>query len=314
MLVNDADPRTLARGSNEPRHVFIVGLPRTGTTLTRNILNRSPHIGLGGESHFFADEPRLRRWRDQSVRRQFGIRGRLTPEDASRVIAWIYRDPRQDFWGRIALAVDPDDLRAALLATDGTERSVLDLAYAIHAHGRPIRGEKTPAHLYSVPTLLEWFPDTRIIHAFRDPRAIFVSQQRKYDDRGLWGPFAALRRAGLVFDLYASLRIILAWRHAVHLHHRYRRDHAGRYALSRYEQLIADPRRSVERLCAFVGVAFSESMLEQQSINSSFEGPSRHQGFDATAVDRWRTRLHPLLRRWFALWCGRSLAALGYEP
>ena len=37
------------------RHVFIVGLPRTGTTLTRAILNASPDVAIGGESKFLSD-------------------------------------------------------------------------------------------------------------------------------------------------------------------------------------------------------------------------------------------------------------------
>ncbi len=40
-------------------------------------------------------------------------------------------------------------------------------------------GEKTPTHYKYVPTLLEWYPEAKIIHTFRDPRAILVSQLKK---------------------------------------------------------------------------------------------------------------------------------------
>ena len=47
-----------------------------------------------------------------------------------------------------------------LLATDRTERGIWAAFLRIYAdkQGRPIMGEKTPAHLAYVDTLLEWFP------------------------------------------------------------------------------------------------------------------------------------------------------------
>ena len=40
-------------------HVFIAGLPRTGSTLTRAMLNHSPEVRMSGESRFLSEPTRL---------------------------------------------------------------------------------------------------------------------------------------------------------------------------------------------------------------------------------------------------------------
>src|SRR5207247_787777 len=100
--------------------------------------------------------------------------------------------------------------------------------------------EKTPAHIYFVPTLLEWFPNAKIIHTIRDPRAIYVSNRKKSAKKALPLHSSVLRKLGPVFDLYSSLNTILTWLRVVRLHHRYQQLYPDRYYLSKFEDLICD--------------------------------------------------------------------------
>ena len=185
---------------------------------------------------------------------------------------------------------------------------------AVHAQGKPIRGEKTPAHIYFVPTLLAWFPNAKIIHTFRDPRAIYISSKTKADKKYRPRYSALFRKLGVLFELYSSLQIILPWLQMIRLHHRYRKLYPNQYYLSRYEHLVCAPQDSLRDLCDFLEIDFTEPMLQQSVINSSYVPNSQIAGFDMSAIDRWREHLHPLINKWFLLWCRKRLVEFGYQP
>jgi hypothetical protein len=298
-----------------PQYLFIVGMPRTGTTLMRRVLNRSPEVSLGGESHFFGAPFRLRFWTNHDFRHRIAQGGGLaTEEGVSRFVDHVYRIRKRNFWGWIAANVDREAFRQAILDSDRSERAVLEIVLALHGQGRRVRGEKTPANIHAVPVLVDWFPGAKVIHTFRDPRAIFASLRRKGQNRGRWWRGGGLPVVGLVIDLYSSLRLILSWHQAVRLDRRYRRDYPDQYLLLRYEDLVADPASTIPRLCAFVGIEFVDEMLDQTTRNSSFRAADELRGFDVAAVDRWRGLIDPLVIRWFDVWCGRQLRAFGYPP
>ncbi|HZQ07704.1 MAG TPA: sulfotransferase [Anaerolineae bacterium] len=298
-----------------PSHIFIVGLSRTGTTLTRRILNCADEVGIGGESQFFGDRRRLGLLRREGYRDRFAQLGDLhTDEGAKRVVDSIFTIKQNNFWGKIARGADYEQFLNQVLASDRSERALLDIAMSFFADGKPIHGEKTPAHIYAVPTLLQWYPNAKIIHTFRDPRAVYISNKRKYEKRQL--PFLSvkLRRTKMVFEGYASLDVMLNWRRVIRLHRKYQRHYPNQYYLSRYEDLIATPRASVEQLCAFLGIPFQEEMLNQMVLNSSFLPKNSLPGFDTQAIYRWRDHLNPQINRWFVFWCGRQLQEFGYQP
>ncbi len=264
---------------------------------------------------FFGDTRRLGLIQREGYRHKFARVGNLATDQGVRgVVAYIYGIRQNNFWSKIARQLDREEFTRRLLATDRTERALLDLAMSIYAGSKPIRGEKTPAHIYAVPTLLEWFPQARIIHTFRDPRAVYISNKRKYEKRELSQLSVLARRTKLMFEFYSSLDVMLDWFRVIRLHHEYERRYAGRYYLSKYEDLILDPRGTLHRLCDFLGIDFVEEMMQQTMPNSSFAPRNQVSGFDTSAIDRWRQYLHPVINEWFVIWCNRRLSEFGYRP
>jgi hypothetical protein len=304
-----------------PRQLFMVGSPRTGSTLLRHVLNRYPQVCLASETHFLKSARRLK-----LGERLAAARG--GPADRRRPgVELVVRDLfGPAFWAWLGRNVEPDAFTDRLLATDLTERSLFDLLLRfyveVHCHDRTvtIRGEKTPDHLYGLATLAKWFPDACFIHTFRDPRAIYASRIVRSEE-GRRGMKVRLPHIPdrLLSPLLAPLEVVetsRVWLDAARLHHRYERILGERYRLVRFEDLVAEPEATIRGICAFIGIPFDAAVLDETVVvGSSFE-QDRHAsgGFDRRSVDRWRAHVHPLVNTWFGVVGRRELKRFGYRP
>ena len=299
-----------------PDYIFIVGMDRSGTSLTRRILNNSDAIGLAGESQYFRRRPH---WSFLPDHGHLGLFKKIsdisTKEGANVLVDYLFSDPEycSNFWRFSRNGFDRDEFLCRLLDTGHDERALLDLTLSFHARGKHIRGDKTPANIYFIPKIMEWFQNVKIIQTLRDPRAIYQSRKKKQEKHLLPLSNRLIRKTGPVFELYASSRLIIDWRQSIWFYQHYKEEYAGRYYLSKYEDLIQNPENSIYSLCNFLEIDFVPEMLQQQVVNSSFAPRDRSQaGFDTTAIDRWRKQMHPLIKKWITFWCKDQLQEFGY--
>lgn len=295
----------------------MVGCARTGSTVLRHVLNRSPLVSLASETHFIE-------WARRERLEQRLAAARASRDEAD-LVAVATRLHRREFWAWVPRNVSRDELVDLLRESDLTPRAVFAGLLGFYAQrrgglapGHGVVGEKTPAHLDDVPTLDAWFPEARFLHTFRDPRGIYLSELRRLR-QGRWGPKARLPWIpGWMIDPFLGpiqlLRTTLAWRRAARLHREYQRRLGPRYRLVKFEDLVTDPEAVIRSVCDFVGVPFEATMLEHVDVvGSSFEA-RRHAGggFDPGAARRWRTEIGSAGRRWFSIALGRELARFGY--
>jgi hypothetical protein len=293
-------------------HVFIAGLPRTGSTLTHRILNRSAQVRLAGETHFLGTPTLFGRRSGYADR--FAAAGDLaTDAGVERVVTAIYASRGKSFWSRFASTVDREEFERSLRESDRSRRALFGAVMRGFAQGRPVAGDKTPEHILSVPTLLAWFPQGRVVHTIRDPRAIYVSLRRKERADKISRVGYVARLAGPIFEMYASTSLAIRWRRMARLHRRYARAFPGRYTLQRFEDLLADPEKTVRNLCDFVGIEYDAAMLDQVVHNSSYVPKRSGAGIDPSTAERWRQHLPRTTERWLSLLCGSELAGFGYE-
>ena len=239
--------------------VFIVGAPRSGTTLLRAMVNRHPRFGLCDETFF-----------DYWVAQRERAFGDLT-DRARRAVAV----DRYLATHRIQrLGLDVAALRETLLR-EGTSYSELFralLQFAAQAQGKPRGGEKTPQHALIAAKLLAWYPDARLVHLVRDPRDVAASLKRMP-----WGGGHRLLDARL-------------WRACVDGAEACRAD--PRFLRVRYESLIEAPQPELERLCAFLGEPFVPAMLEGAAKKTDRWWFDRAQGaVEKSRIERWRQEL-----------------------
>jgi hypothetical protein len=298
--------------------VSIVGVNRSGTTLMRNVLNRSDQLAIADENHFLGHLIA-----SQGARFAFRRLGPLSEEaNVRRLVDFIYSGELRRvskfknyiLWGWLSRNVDKEVLVQEILRSDRSERAlfVAFLRRYAEAHGKPIMGEKTPAHFRYVATMLEWFPNGKIIHMVRDPRGTFISdlKRRKEEPPGKQARiFEILRRSELPLKLFILLVTSGAWAQSASTACQYRKRFPERYRLQKFEDLVADPEGQVKEICRFLDMDFQPAMLEQLVVRGFQKGDA---GFDPRAASRWREHIDSWVETWFRLCFGRRLGELGY--
>jgi hypothetical protein len=306
-----------ARVAGEPEAVFIVGVPRSGTTMMRYLLEATPRLAIGRENHYLGHYYGRRGTRD-FFRQAGDLRDDAT---IRRIVEMLYggeyarhsrwRDVSR-FWQWLVASIPRDEMERRLLEGERSERGIFATVLRTYAdaHGKPVFGEKTPTHLFHVPTLLEWFPDARIIHMQRDPRAVYVSDRHRRRSQGR-KPYRWLARVPLLLEAYLLFVTLASWRRAMRLHKRYERAYAGRYLLVRFEDVLKRPAETLPALSTFLGVDVVEA-AQRFSVPASHGMRSTDEGLDPAAADRWRDRIHPLARRIIELGLRGPMRRYGY--
>lgn len=295
-------------------YIFIVGSGRSGTTLLVRCLNRADTISIVNQTHFMGHLVR------PGLRQEIAKFGDLTDDNVVReVIDYLYSSPYRGggYWRWLLKNVNKEWLTQKVLDSDRSQRSLFTILMELPSNGKPVLGEKTPGHLYHVPILLEWFPTAKIVHMFRDPRAIYVSETRyRLNQRGSkLFPYKQIRQLGLkriLIPLYTIFHTWRVWSRAIELHWQYEKDFSDNYYLVKFEDLVRAPENELRKLCHFLEVEFQEQMLDQVVVNTSFASEAGKAGFDKEAADRWKKYINPIANVTFSLVWRRRLREIGY--
>lgn len=299
-------------------YIFIVGLSRSGTTLMRNILNQSDWIAISRENHFLGHLIGA-----EGMRQKFRKFGDLSDdENVHKLVDHLYSGGSErsswfrrasSHWRWITRRIDRQEFTQKLLETDRSERAFFILLMQLFADKKrkPIMGEKTPAHFRYVETLLNWFPEAKIIHMMRDPRGIFVSEWRRRQSEAQSFPYQQLKRLPNLMKLIILLQTTITWREGARSCRENQRKYPLNYYTQRFEDLVSSPEMQVKELCAFIGVPFQPAMLEQTVVSMGFQ--EKQTGFDSGAANRWKKHITPWIDAWFRFWLREDMEHIGYS-
>lgn len=277
--------------------VYVVGCPRSGTTLVQRILDAHPDLAVSRSTHWVTLPLRDGAWSLPD--------GRATPELAERVVGFR-RFPKMD--------VEPGAVRRlAATAPPPRYEDFVRGVYALFADGRgkPLAGDKTPAYVRWIPALSDWFPTARFVHVIRDGRDVCLSLLDPRNEKKR-AQLAAFSTWGVDPVATAALR----WEWDVRLGRE-----AGiavgpdRYLELRYEALVEDPDAASRSLCAFLGLEVRPEMVRfHEGRSRPGEGrDAKHSWSPVTPGLRdWRRDMASGDRRRIEAVAGALLDELGY--
>jgi hypothetical protein len=233
--------------------VFVVGCPRSGTTLLQAMLASHPDIFSFPETHFFSKlrgrfasnpgwvaSPRPA-WRElKELARSLGV------EDRARLTPWHL--------GFVARAYEQAFLR------------VVDEA-CLHA-GKGTWVEKSPIHLHFIDEIASVIPDARFIHVVRNGKRVVSSFYRLCLTDPGWvrqvlpgNPDQNLRSDSEDYRVLDA--VVDRWNKDVAIS----AAAAGlrRHTITSLERLTAHPQTELERVCEALSLSFREEMLEYRA-------------------------------------------------
>ena len=273
--------------------VFVVGGPRSGTTLLSAMLSAHSAFACGPETHF------LSRWARLGGRERARILDPVAwPDRAALFVTSLSLGNRaiypmygvSDHGIRTWLAARPPSVAAML------EALTVQLA---DQQGSPRWVEKTPRHLEVPELIADVWPDVRIVRIVRDPRDAAVSLTKV--------PFGTP-------SLLTNLSLLARMNEAATDFYR----ESPQALTVRYEDLVAAPERELRQICDFVGESYEPAMVEGRGLATGVAAEHEWWKGDATGpIDpsrsgRWSDEMPSEVQHFAALNMGEMLEEHDY--
>lgn len=283
--------------------IFIVGCPRSGTTILAKILNNHSQIASATEIHFFNHLIKSKKYNWQVLNdkllQEFFAETRI--EDFCSLLKIDF----QEFSETILQNTEPD---LNLFIEEQNQKRIFDalMLMLLKRNKKTNCCEKTPQHLLNIDEILRFYPNAKIIHLIRDGRDTVNSLIKMP-----WRPEGLLNNSRF-WKRYAKLGIAIANKYA---------NKVDNYISIRYEDLLYDPVTSIKRLCLFCDYQFETQMLDTQeqkdsNIFSAWESSWKHKAMeelDSTRVGAWQKELNEKEQRLLNWHLRHELKVLGYE-
>lgn len=207
----------------------IVGVPRSGTTMLRMMMDSHSELAIPPETGFLLS-PIIRAMSGDPI--QIAKAMTRFPDDAP---AWADFGIEEAAFLRQAKSLPPDARLGDLLR----------MFYRLYAkaHNKRRAGDKTPSYLLCMPELARVLPEAHFIHIIRDGRDVAVSWSRTW--------FAPTKDRAELVNIWAE-QISKARQSATGL----------AYKEVKFVDLIRQPAAVLEELCNFVGLNYQPQMLE----------------------------------------------------
>lgn len=213
---------TFGRQSRLLKPIFVVGCPRSGTTVIGRCLSAHPDVGGSDESMFLGSLAR--------IYQNFYVGD--NPRAAAPLKNYISEDDLLGTLGRCS-----DDIFGSLLAR----------------LGRPRYLDHTPWYSRSIDFIDRLYPDAVFIHVIRDGRDVVASLEHSYRSGYWWAGATQTDRSRLWVQLVSTCqqsatRLSLA--------------PARRYIEVSYEQLCSTPFRQLGDLLDFLDLPLNAAVFE----------------------------------------------------
>ena len=239
--------------------LFICGFPSGGTDLTKTILNAHPDVYINGEMPFLYQLGK------------YGITKDSTFSSLEEVESFKKLLRKINTWGNIEnlnydFSQDLEEKKSI------TQEEILQTCFS--GKSRRIWGNKTPQNTEHIAQLNRLFPTSRFLIVVRDVREVCLSWNNK------WG-----RNMNWCADKWAG-RMMKGWEECQKLS-------SSRYLFIKFEEIIQETENINRLISAFIGIPFSERMMEHEKFMEEFIDGKINYGREILSEnqEKWRDQM-----------------------
>lgn len=218
--------------------IFIVGYPRSGTTLVQALVATQANIVSFNETHFF------------------NIAGRFLTVKGDRISAGCIDRVVEKIRERVTFSENAREHIKQLAQTGGIsvkmlfEIIVIDnlitrVEYKNLEHVRWM--EKTPDHVLFLDTIFKFYPRAQVIYVMRHPEKAIISRRKHFffADEASW-PIE---------------KHVQQWLQNAAAMEKFKKSRPGSAAMVRLEDITRAVGEEMQRICDFLGIAFDKNRL-----------------------------------------------------
>jgi hypothetical protein len=287
--------------------IFILGNPRSGTTLLRLVLTTNSQLVIPPEagfmcwlwndfSHVTASEWRQPQWREKFV-------------------SAVVRSRKFETW-RLSRSIIMDEISSRRVTAYSEACESVYLAFTKQTKPGATRwGDKNNFHTLHVDLLRGLFPNALFLHIIRDPRDVACSYRDVTTSKST-SPYKPALPAGFreIGEEWARNigRVCRAGQQMP----------PGSFRMLRYEDFVSRPEQVTRDLCHWLDLPFEQNMLDFHKINKrdrlepaeTMDWKKRTlEPFDPTRIARYRSELGDADRRMIESAAGELMELLGYQ-
>ncbi|TWT52641.1 Sulfotransferase domain protein [Rubripirellula amarantea] len=251
------------------RPVFVVGVPRSGTTVMSTLLSSSPTICIAPEIWFFNYWMQKYDFLDLSDRNSYTF-----------FVDQFLASKRFRY-----LELDAQPIRDQLINSDVQSfQSVFSTVLTHYADkfAKSRVGEKTPGQFQSIEKIIELYPDAKIVCMVRDPYAVAASTINSE------------------FGSNHVLDSAIRWKRYSRILSE--RSHENCICIVRYEDLVLQFEREIPRVATFLDIELDPAIAKTSrdgnyAVGDRGEGWAKdhfQKAFNALnpqSIDKWKTHL-----------------------
>jgi hypothetical protein len=284
---------------------FILGRPRSGTTLLTTLFNAHPNVRIAPEFPILL--PLYQKFRN------------VKEWDEEAILSFVDHLFRHYVFNNRTLdhyMLDKDAFTADLMelkhtgTTQDFLKSINYHSFTVFEKGKTLRiGDKNPVYSIYAKRLLKIFPEAKFICIIRDYRDNFVSI-RKLSELKMEAPILSLQ--------------ISRWKYAARIFLACRKKYPDRFRIVRYEDLVTEQEKTVRELFEFIGITYDPAVFDfytkKEETLKAYNDPmiekfhgSLMKPVNTSRMNLWKKELTPAQVRIADQIAGKYADLFGYQ-